>query len=41
MRGVPHVQRYVMQRLFWPKAESVPAVDAAAPWVQQLRRVPM
>eukprot|EP00953_Heterococcus_sp_UTEX-ZZ885_P023105 12724-Heterococcus_DN1.PRE.4 len=26
-----------MERLFWPKAEMVPAVEPNAPWVQALR----
>lgn len=39
LRGVSHVQRFVMERLFWPKAEMVPAVEPNAPWVQALRHV--
>ena len=37
LQGVHHVQRYVMERLFWPNPELVGSVNAEEPWAVALR----
>ena len=37
LQSVPHVQRYVMERLFWAKPEMIGSVQGDEPWVVELR----